>query len=129
MKTLILLLLLTVSSFSAIAQGRSSTIYSDAFRRDKSMERIGSVLTVVGGISLFVGNLLYWKVYHDNSGTSSGNVNTYRGVMLGGLGLMVVGIPIWSYGKANERHIRIDAQLVRYKGLIYANSIGFRIRF
>lgn len=129
MKTLILILLFTVSSLSVIAQGRSSTIYADALKRDKNMEKIGSVLTVIGSVSLFVGNILYWKVYHDDSGTSSGNVNTYRGVMLGGLGLMVVGIPVWSYGKANERHIRIDAQLIRFKGLIYANSIGLKVRF
>jgi hypothetical protein len=129
MKTLILVFLLTIFTFSIKAQGRRSTIYSDALRRDKNMERIGSVLTVIGGVSLFTGNLLYWRVYNYNSRKSSDNVNAYRDVMLGGLGLLAVGIPVWSAGKANERHIRIDAELVRFKGFASANGIGFKIRF
>jgi hypothetical protein len=129
MKTLILVSLLTIFTFSINAQGRRSTIYTDALKRDKNMERIGSVLTVIGGVSLFIGNVLYWRVYHDNSGTSSDYVKTYRDVMLGGLGLLAVGIPVWSAGKANERHIRIDAQLVRFKGVASTNGIGFKIRF
>jgi len=82
MKTLILVLLLTVSSFSINAQGRSSTLYVDAFKRDKNMERIGTALTVIGGVTLFVGNILYWKVYNNSAnGEPSGDkVNTYRGL-------------------------------------------------
>jgi hypothetical protein len=129
MKTLILSLLFTILTFSINAQGRSSTIYVDALKRDRNMERIGTGLTIIGGVSLFVGNILYWRVYHDNSGTSAGYVNTYRTVMLGGLALMAVGIPIWSYGKANERHIKVEAQFIKFKGLASANGIGLRIRF
>jgi hypothetical protein len=129
MKTLILASLLAILTFSINAQGRGSTIYVDALKRDKNMERIGTGLTIIGGVSLFVGNILYWRVYHDNSGTSSGYVNTYRSVMLGGLALMAVGIPVWSYGKANERHIKVEAQLIKFKGLASANGIGLRIRF
>ena len=129
MKTLILVFLLTIFTFSINAQGRNTTIYTDSLKHDKNMERIGSVLTVIGGVSLFIGNVLYWRVYHDNSGTSSDYVKTYRDVMIGGLGLLAIGITVWSAGKANERHIRIDAQLVRFKGFASANGLGFKIRF
>jgi hypothetical protein len=124
MKTLILVLLLTVFSLSINAQGRSSTLYVDAYNRDKKMERIG-------GVTLFVGNVLYWKVYNDGvNGEPSGNkVNIYRGVMIGGLGLMAVGIPLWAIGKSKERHIRIDVELVKFKWLASATGIGVKIRF
>ena len=56
-------------------------------------------------------------------------MNTYRDVMIGGLGLLAIGIPVWSAGKANERHIRIDAELVRFKGFASANGFGIKIRF
>jgi hypothetical protein len=103
----------------------------DAYNRDKKMERIGTALTVIGGVTLFVGNVLYWKVYNEGAnGEPSGNkVNTYRGVMIGGLGLMAVGIPLWAIGKSKERHIRIDVELVKFKGLASANGIGLKIRF
>jgi hypothetical protein len=49
--------------------------------------------------------------------------------MIGGLGLMAVGIPLWAIGKSKERHIRIDVELVKFKGLASANGIGLKIRF
>jgi len=49
--------------------------------------------------------------------------------MIGGLGLMSVGIPLWAIGKSKERHIRIDAELVKFKGLASANGIGVKIDF
>jgi hypothetical protein len=49
--------------------------------------------------------------------------------MFGGLGLITVGIPLWAIGKSKERHIRIDAELVRFKGLASANGVGLKIRF
>jgi hypothetical protein len=49
--------------------------------------------------------------------------------MIGGLGLMSVGIPLWAIGKSKERHIRIDAELVKFKGLASANGVGLIIRF
>jgi hypothetical protein len=131
MKTVILVLLLTIFTFSVKAQSKSSLIFEDALGKDKKMERIGTALTVIGGVTLFVGNLLYWKVYNDSAnGEPSGDkVNTYRGVMIGGLGLMSVGIPLWAIGKSKERHIRIDAELVKFKGLASANGVGLKIRF
>jgi hypothetical protein len=129
MKTLILTLLLTIFTFSINAQGRSTKLFVDVIKRDRNMEKIGIVLTVIGGTTLFVGNVLYWKVYHDNSTQSTEYVNAYRGAMLAGLGLIAVGIPIWSSGKANERHIKIEADLIKFKGLASANGVGLKIRF
>jgi hypothetical protein len=131
MKMLILVLLLTIFTFSINAQGRSSTLYVDALKRDKNMEIIGTALTVVGGIALFTGNIMYWKIYNDygNSEPPKDKVNRYGDIMLGGLGLMAVGIPLWAIGKAKERHIIIEAELVKFKGLASANGIGLKIRF
>jgi hypothetical protein len=131
MKSLLLVLLLTIFTFSVNAQSKNSLIFGDAIVKDKKMERIGTVITVIGGVTLFTGNILYWKIYNDKgSEVPSGNkVDTYRNVMIGGLGLMAVGIPIWAIGKAKERHIRIEAELVKFKGLASANGIGLKIRF
>jgi hypothetical protein len=131
MKTLILVSLLIIFTFSINAQGRSSTLYVDALKRDKDMERIGTVLTVIGGVALFTGNILYWKTFNDhtNGEPKESKVRTYRDVMFCGLGLMAVGIPLWAIGKAKERHIIIEAELVKFKGLASANGIGLKIRF
>jgi hypothetical protein len=131
MKTLILVFLLTIFTFSINAQRRSSTLYVNALKKYKNMERIGTALTAIGGVALFTGNVLYWKAYNDqaNGEPPKNKVDTYRYVMFGGLGLMAVGIPVWSAGKANERHIKIDAQLVRFTGFASANGLGFKIRF
>jgi hypothetical protein len=129
MKTLFITLLLTIFTFSINAQGRSSKLFVDAIKRDKNMERIGTVLSVLGGTTLFVGNVLYWKVYHNNSTQSTDYVNAYRGAMLTGLGLIAIGVPIWSSGKANERHLKIQAEVVQFKGLASACGVGLKIRF
>src|ERR1035437_143286 len=131
MKSLLLVLLLTIFTFSVNAQSKNSLIFGDAIVKDKKMERIGTVIIVIGGVTLFTGNILYWKIYNDKgSKVPSGNkVDTYRNVMIGGLGLMAVGIPIWAIGKSKERHISIEAELVKFKGLASANGIGLKIRF
>jgi hypothetical protein len=131
MKTLILVLLLTIFTFSINAQGRSSTLYVDALKRDKNMERIGTALTIIGGLALFTGNILYWKIYNDsgNNEPQKDKVKRYGDIMIGGIGLMAVGIPLWAIGKSKERHIQIEAELVKFKGLASANGIGLKIRF
>jgi hypothetical protein len=131
MKTLILVLLLTIFTFSINAQGRSSTLYVDALKRDKNMERIGTALTIIGGAALFTGNILYWKIYNDsgNNEPQKDKVKRYGDIMIGGIGLMAVGIPSWAIGKAKERHIIIEAELVKFKGLASANGVGLKIRF
>ncbi|MGA2406478.1 MAG: hypothetical protein ABSF81_06995 [Bacteroidales bacterium] len=131
MKTLILVLLLAIFTVSVNAQSKRSLIFGDALVKDKNMERNGTVLTVIGGVALFTGNILYWKTYNDygNNEPPADKVNLYSHVMLGGLGLMAVGIPLWAIGKVNERHIKIEAELVKFKGLASVNGIGLKIRF
>ena len=131
MKTMILVLLLTIFTFSINAQGRSSTLYVDELKRDKNMERIGTALTIIGGVALFTGNILYWKIYNDsgNNEPQKDKVKRYGDIMIGGIGLMAVGIPLWAIGKSKEKHIQIEAELVKFKGLASANGIGLEIRF
>ena len=129
MKTLILVLLLAIFTVSVNAQSKSTLVFGNALVKYKKMEITGTVLTVIGGVALFTGNILYWKTYNDNSEPSKDKVNTYRNVMFGGLGLMAVGIPLWAVGKSKERHITIEAELVKFKGLASANGIGLKIRF
>ena len=127
----ILILLIVICSVSANAQSKSTLIYGDALIRDKRMEGIGTVLTVVGGVTLFTGNILYRKAYNDhtNGEPQESKVRSSRDVMFVGIGLMAVGIPLWAIGKSKERHIKIEAELVKFKGLASANGIGLKIKF
>ena len=131
MKSIITLLLLAIFSFSVNAQSKSTVIFGDALLKDKRMERIGTVLTVVGSATLFTGNILYWKSYNDNgnNGPDAVKVRNAGHIMLAGIGIMAVGIPLWAIGKSRERHIRIEAELVRFKDFASANGIGLKIYF
>jgi len=105
-------------------------VFGEAIIKDKRMERIGTILTVAGSGTLFAGNILYWRMYNDNGNReSSGDTVAARTLMMGGLGLMAVGIPLWAIGKTKERHIKIEAELVKFKGLASVNGIGLKIRF
>ena len=130
MKKLIFVLLLTGFAFSVFAQSKSTMVFGEAIIKDKRMERIGTILTVAGSGTLFAGNILYWRMYNDNGNReSSGDKIAARALMMGGLGLMTVGIPLWAIGKTKERHIKIEAELVKFKGLASVNGIGLKIRF
>jgi len=130
MKKLIFVLLLTGFAFSVFAQSKSTMVFGEAIIKDKRMERIGTILTVAGSGTLFAGNILYWRMYNDNGNReSSGDTVAARTLMMGGLGLMAVGIPLWAIGKTKERHIKIEAELVKFKGLASVNGIGLKIRF
>ena len=131
MKILVVVLLFELLTFSVNAQTKNSLIFGNAMVKYKNMQKTGTVLTVIGGVALFTGNILYWKTYNDHGNTEpvGDNARTYGHVMLGGLGLMAVGIPLWAVGKTKERHITIEAQLIKFKGLASANGIGLRIRF
>jgi di/tricarboxylate transporter len=130
MKKLIFVLLLTGFAFSVFAQSKSTMVFGEAIIKDKRMERIGTILTVAGSGTLFAGNILYWRMYNDNGNReSSGDTIAARTLMMGGLGLMAVGIPLWAIGKTKERHIKIEAELVKFKGLASVNGIGLKIRF
>jgi hypothetical protein len=128
-KSSITLLFLAIFSFSVNAQSKSTVIFGDALLKDKRMEKIGTVLTVVGGATLFTGNILYWKSFNSNEEPQGNKVRSYRDVMFAGAGLMAVGIPLWAIGKSRERHIRIEAELVKFKGFASANGIGLKIHF
>jgi hypothetical protein len=130
MKKLIFVLLLTGFAFSVFAQSKSTMVFGEAIIKDKRMERIGTILTVAGSGTLFAGNILYWRMYNDyGNKESSGDTIVARTLMMGGLGLMAVGIPLWAIGKTKERHIKIEAELVKFKGLASVNGIGLKIRF
>jgi len=117
--------------FSVKAQTKNPLIYGEAMAKGKKMEKAGTVLTVIGGITFFAGNIMYWKVYNDdgNSESQEGKVDTSVHAMIGGLGLMAVGIPLLVIGKTMERDIRIQAQLVNYNGSASIHGIGLKIRF
>ena len=131
MKRSIPLLLLAIFTLQLNAQSKSTLIYGEALIKDRRMEKIGTVLTVAGGITLFTGNILYWKSYNDNAnnGPDKDKATNAGYIMMAGVGLMAVGIPLWAIGKSRERHIRIEAELVRFKGLVSANGLGLKIRF
>jgi len=128
-RSIVPLLLLAIFSLSVNAQSKSTVIFGDALLKDKRMERIGTILTVVGGATLFTGNILYWKSFNSNEEPQGNKVKSYRDVMFAGAGLMAVGIPLWAIGKSRERHIRIEAELVKFKGFSSATGIGLKILF
>ncbi|MGD0754763.1 MAG: hypothetical protein ABR927_06845 [Bacteroidales bacterium] len=95
------------------------------------MERIGTALTVIGGVALFAGNILYWKIYNDsgNSEPQKDKAKRYGDIMIGGIGLMAVGIFLWAIGKSKEKHIKIEAELVKFKGFTSTDGVGLKINF
>lgn len=95
------------------------------------MEKIGTALTVVGAATLFTGNILYWKTYNDNgnNGPYATRVRNAGHIMLAGIGIMAAGIPLWAVGKSRERHIRIEAELVKFKGFASAKGMGLKLIF
>jgi hypothetical protein len=129
MKSIIPLLLFAICSVSINAQSKSTVIFGDALLKDKRMEKIGTLLTVVGGATLFTGNILYWKSFNSNEEPQGSKIRSYRDVMFAGAGLLAVGIPLWAIGKSRERHIRIEAELVKFKGYSSANGIRLKINF
>lgn len=130
-KLIFTLLLLSIFLFSVNAQTKSTMIFGDALLKDKRMERIGTVLTVVGGATLFTGNILYWKTYNNNgnNGPDATRVRSAGHIMLAGAGVMAVGIPLWAIGKSRERHIRIEVELVKFKSFASATGMQLKLKF
>lgn len=131
MKTLFLALMFAILSFSAEAQTNNSLVFGKAIVKYQKMETAGTVLTILGGSALITGNFLYWKTYNDRNidEQSISKAHTYRNIMLGGLGLMAAGIPLLAIGKSNERHITIDARVVRFNGYVSASGMSLKVRF
>jgi hypothetical protein len=131
MKTLYLVFLVAFLTITLNAQSGNSLVFGKAIVKYQNMEKAGTVITVLGGAALFTGNYLYWKAYNhrDIEEPSASKANTYRNIMFGGLGLMAVGIPLWSYGRVKERHITIEARVVRFDGYLSATGAGLKVRF
>jgi hypothetical protein len=131
MKKLFFILLLAIITISIGAQAKSSLVYKDALIKDQNMQKAGRVLIAVGGAALFVGNIMYWKIYNDygNNDVPRGKANKSVGVMVGGIGLMAAGIPLLTIGKSKERHLKIEAELFRHKSFASIIGIGVKVRF
>lgn len=130
MKSLILFLLLPIFTVSLNAQTKGTLIFGTAQNKYQKMERTGTVLSAIGGVALFTGNILYWKAYNDRDNESpQPKTKTYGGIMIGGIGLLAVGIPLLTIGKTKLRHIEIEARLVQFKGLASGSGIGLKVRF
>ena len=129
MKTLLLALFLAVFTFSVTAQSKSPLTFGDALVRYKKMQRTGAVLSLLGGATFVAGNIMYWKVYNDyrDSEPPENQVKAYNRAMIGGIGIMSVGIPLWAVGKVKQRHIEIA--LIKFKGPELVSGIGLSIRF
>jgi hypothetical protein len=131
MRTTALIFLAVILTISVNGQSKNSLIYGNAVAKYKKMEITGTILTIIGGASFFAGSIMYRNLNddHNSSDPPEDKVNTSRYIMFGGLGLMAAGIPLWAVGKAKEKHIRIDAGLVRFKGLSSATGIGLKVSF
>jgi hypothetical protein len=130
MKILFLFLLPAILSVSLNAQSKGTMIFGTAQNKYQKMERTGTIITAVGGVALFTGNILYWKAFNDrNNESPEPKTKTYSAMMIGGIGLLAVGIPLLAIGKTNLRHIEIEARLVQFKGLASANGIGVNVKF
>jgi hypothetical protein len=130
MKTITLFLTLALITVSANSQTKGSVIFSTAQGKYQKMQTAGTILTAIGGVAVFTGNILYWKVYNNpNQENPDSKAKKYGSLVLGGLGVMAVGIPLWAIGKSNLRHIQIEAQVVRFKGLASASGAGLKISF
>lgn len=116
---------------SLYAQSNGPLIYGDALKKNKRMQRVGAAMTVIGGVTLFAGNVMYWKVYNDDGSSESQEekVDKSVNVMLGGLGLMAVGVPLFTIGKTREKNIRIEARVDSFRGTASIRGIGVKIRF
>jgi hypothetical protein len=131
MKKILSIFLFLFFVLSLNSQTKSPLTFGDALSRNRKMQSAGTVLTVVGGVTLFAGNIMYWKMYNenDNSEPPQDKVDTSVGLMIGGLGLMAVGIPLLTIGKMKERNIKIEARLYNFKGQASVQGIGLKIKF
>lgn len=130
MKRIISVCFFVCFALSLSAQSKSPIIFGDALVKNKKMQRAGTVLTVIGGMTLFAGNMMYWNLYNNGSSEpQKDKVNNSVYTMIGGMGLMAAGIPLLTIGKMRERNIIIEAKLNNYKSLASMNGFGLKVRF
>ena len=129
MKKLIAICCFVSFVLSLNAQSKNSLVFGDAVVKYKKMQKTGAVLSIIGGATFIAGNIMYWKIYNDFgiNEPPGDRVKTYRQVMLGGVGLLAIGVPLWTIGRIKEKHIEIG--LVRYNHLYLADGIGLKISF
>jgi hypothetical protein len=129
MKKLIAICFFVSFVLSLNAQSKNSLVFGDAVVKYKKMQKTGAVLFIIGGATFIAGNIMYWKIYNDFgiNEPPGDRVKTYRQVMLGGVGLLAIGVPLWTIGRVKEKHIEIG--LVRFNRLYLANGIGLKISF
>ncbi len=131
MKTIIAVLLLAILSLSSRAQQQSSMVYSNALKKTMKLQKAGTVLTIVGGLTLFTGSYMYHRAY-DKAGSESVSqkkTDTARNFIYGGLGCLAVGVPVLTIGRTKERHLRIEAGIIKMPNEYYAGGIGLKFRF
>ena len=129
MKKLIAICCFVSFVHSLNAQSKNSLVFGDAVVKYKKMQTTGAVISIIGGATFIAGNIMYWKIYNDFgiNEPPGDRVKTYRQVMLGGVGLLAIGVPLWTIGRVKEK--RIEIGLVRYNRLYLANGIGLKISF
>jgi len=130
MKQLILAISVALITISLNAQTNSSMIFSSAQSKYQKMETAGTIISAIGGVAVFTGTLFYRKIYNDQDEENPGTkARIYKDIVIGGIGVMAVGIPLWAIGKSKLRHIEIEASLVNFKGYANASGFGLKIRF
>jgi hypothetical protein len=130
MKQLILFISIVLLTISLNAQTNSSMIFSDAHSKYQKMETAGTIMSAIGGVAVFTGTLFYRKIYNDQDEENPGTkARIYKDIIIGGIGVMAVGIPLWAIGKSKLRHIEIEARVVNFKGYANASGLGISIRF
>jgi hypothetical protein len=129
MKKLISICFFVFFLLSLNAQSKNSLVFGDAVVKYKKMQRAGAVISIIGGATFIAGNIMYWKIYNDFgiNEPPGDRVKTYRQVMIGGVGLLAVGVPLWTIGRVKERHIEIG--LVRFNHMTASNGIGIKMCF
>ena len=129
MKKLVAICFFVFFVLSLNAQSKNSLVFGDAVVKYKRMQKTGAVLSIIGGATFIAGNIMYRKIYDDFgiNEPPGDRVKSYRQVMLGGVGLLAVGVPIWTIGRVKERHIEIG--LVRFNRPTSANGIALKISF
>lgn len=132
-KTMIfLMLVLSVWLFTIPlnAQNSNAKVFGKVMTKYRNLETAGTVLTVTGAAAFFAGNIMYWKMYNGGEGDpSKDKVRGYRNLMIGGLGLMTIGIPLWAVGKSKMKHLTIQAGLVKYRDVACSKGFSINIRF
>ena len=131
MNKIILIFLILLSECAINAQSKNHMIFGNALAKDKKMQTAGTVLTLIGGATIFAGNIMYSKIYDDYGNTypPKDKLNTSCYIMAGGVVLLSAGVPLWVIGVSRERKITVEARLIKINGTASINGLGLKLRF